>query len=56
MSGPDGEQRGPLTATSLMEPDRQYQVSNMVSAAEKERRNHSVRGERGEIHRGDGGG
>lgn len=47
----DGEQQGlmgsgggPLTATRLMEPDRQYQVSNMVSAAEEERRrNHSER-------------
>lgn len=32
-------------ATSLMEPDRQYQVSNMVSAEDGgRRRNHSVRG------------
>lgn len=25
-----------MTATSLMEPDRQYQVSNMVSGEEQE--------------------
>ncbi len=56
VSGPDGEQRGPLTATSLIEPDRQYQVSNMVSAEEEGRRNHSERGVQGEIHRGDRGG
>lgn len=37
-----------LTAVTLMEPDRQYQVSNMVSAEEQERRgNHSVRGSAG---------
>lgn len=36
-----------MTATSLMEPDRQYQVSNMVSGEEQEGgreggRNHSA--------------
>lgn len=42
---------GPLTATSLTEPDRQNQVSNMVSAA-----GGGTKKSQGEIHRGDGGG
>lgn len=55
--GLKGSRGGPLTATILMEPDRLYQVSNMVSAEDEgRRRNHSVRGVQGEIHRGDGGG
>lgn len=44
-SGPKGEQRtppAPMTAASLMESDRQYQVSNMVSAQEEEEKKKSL--------------
>lgn len=42
VSGPDGAHRAPLTAIRLMEPDRQYQVSNKVpqQEEEEEKRNH----------------